>query len=111
MRLCDFGVFATRFSDRRKVSSAMTDRTVSYGELYQLLAGLHFIDVSNKRRWRAYRQADTEVVILLANREPDLPARRADLVSVRRHLDAKGLMDAQAFERRFPQSTETEVRP
>jgi hypothetical protein len=35
----------------------------------------------------------------LANREPDVPARPADLVSVRRHLVDNGVLDQREFER------------
>lgn len=77
----------------------MITRSVSYGELYRLLAQLHFVDVSGERRWRAYRQGDTNIVILLANREPGMPARPADLVSVRRHLVDNGVLDQCEFER------------
>ncbi len=76
----------------------MITRSVSYGELYQLLAQLHFVDVSSERRWKAYRQGGTEILILLANREPDVPARQADLVSVRRHLVDNGVLDQREFE-------------
>ena len=77
----------------------MIDRSVSYGELYRLLAELHFVDVSSESRWRAFQQGGTEIVILLANREPDAPARQADLVSVRRHLVDNGVVDQGEFER------------
>lgn len=77
----------------------MIARSVSYGELYQLLAGLHFIDVSSEHRWKAYRLRGTDIMILLANREPDVPARPADLVSVRRHLVDNGVLDQREFER------------
>jgi hypothetical protein len=30
----------------------MITRNVSYGELYQLLAGLHFVDESSEHRWK-----------------------------------------------------------
>ncbi len=77
----------------------MITRNVSYGELYRLLARLHFVDVSSEHRWEAYRQGDTDIVILLANREPDMPVRPADLVSVRRHLVDNGVLDQREFER------------
>lgn len=77
----------------------MIARTVSYGELYQVLAGLHFINVSSEHRWKVYRQSGTDIMILLANRKPDLPARPADLISVRRHLIDNGVLDQQEFER------------
>lgn len=77
----------------------MIARSVSYGQLYQLLARLNFVDVSNEQRWRTFRQANTEIVILLANRQAELPARPADLVSVRRHLVDNGVLNQREFER------------
>jgi hypothetical protein len=77
----------------------MISRNVTYGELYQLLGRLHFIDVSSEPRWKTYRQSDTDIVILLANREPEMPARPADLLSVRRHLVDNGVLDQHEFQR------------
>jgi hypothetical protein len=77
----------------------MISRSVSYGELYRLLAQLRFVDVSSESRWKAYRQGGTDIMILLANREPGLPARPADLASVRRHLVDNGVLSQREFER------------
>jgi hypothetical protein len=77
----------------------MISSNVSYGRIYQLLAQLHFVDVSGEHRWKAYRRDDTNIVILLANRRPDMPARPADLVSVRRHLVDNGVLDQCEFDR------------
>jgi hypothetical protein len=81
----------------------MIARSVSYGDIYELLAGLQFVNVSTEQRWREYRQAGREVVILLANRKPELPARPADLISVRRHLIDNGLLDRREFESLMPE--------
>ncbi len=72
---------------------------ISYGELYKLLARLQFINVSSEHRWKAYRQSGTDIMILMANREPDVPAQPADLVSVRRYLVDNGVLDQHEFER------------
>jgi len=77
----------------------MIARSVSYGELYQLLAGLDFVNVSDEPRWKAYRHGGTEVMILLANREEAVPARPAYLISVRRHLLDNGVLNQGEFER------------
>jgi hypothetical protein len=77
----------------------MMTRSITYGDLYRLLAQLDFIDVSGDCPWKAYRHGATDTVVLLANRDPDLPARPADLVSVRRHVVDKGLVDRHEFER------------
>jgi hypothetical protein len=47
----------------------------------------------------AFRHRASETLILLADLKPEDPVRREDLISVRQHLDSKGLMDARAFER------------
>lgn len=77
----------------------MIAKRISYGELYRLLLRLEFVDISNESRWRTYRQNGSDLVILLANREPATPARSADLISVRRHLVDNGLLEKDEFER------------
>lgn len=77
----------------------MTTRSITYGDLYRLLAQLDFIDVSDDCPWKAYRHGATDTLVLLANREPDLPARPADLVSVRRHVIDNGRIDQREFDR------------
>jgi hypothetical protein len=77
----------------------MITSSVTYGDLYRLLVQLDFVDVSRECPWKAYRHGATDTLILLANREPELPARPADLVSVRRHVVDNGLVDQREFER------------
>lgn len=77
----------------------MTTRSVTYGDLYRLLVQLDFTDVSSECPWKAYRHGATDTVVLLANREPDLPARPADLISVRRHVVDNGIVEQPEFER------------
>jgi hypothetical protein len=77
----------------------MIGSNVSYGQLYELLSQLNFVDVSSERRWKAYQLRDGDVLILLANRDPHALARTEDLVSVRRHLVDNGVLDPLAFER------------
>ena len=43
-----------------------------------------------------------EVVIVLANRNPELTARAADVISLQRHLVDKGVVDQSEFERLLP---------
>jgi len=79
----------------------------TYRELTALLEQLGFRDESVSGSHCAFRHATSETLVLLADLKPDDPVRPEDLVSVRQHLDAKGLMDASAFERRFPQTSTT----
>jgi hypothetical protein len=75
----------------------MTSSHVTYGQLYQLLLDLQFVDEPAGQPWRVYRHGETDTFILLARRMPTLPAREADLASVRRHLVENGLMDDDDF--------------
>ena len=77
----------------------MATESVTYGQLYQLLARLEFVDVSGECPWKAYRHSDTHTLILLGNHRPELPARPTDLVSVKRHLADNGLLEPREFER------------
>ncbi len=74
------------------------DKQITYGQLHQLLLDLQFVDEPAERPWTVYRHGETNTLILLARRKATLPARKADLVSVRRHLVEKGLLEEDAFE-------------
>ncbi len=58
---------------------------------------------------QAFRHRESETLVLLANVKREDPVQTEDLVSVRRHLDAKGLMDSRTFEREFPKSAGSEA--
>ena len=73
-------------------------KRVTYGQLYQLLLDLEFVDQQVQQPWKAYRHGDTDTLILLANRNQTLPARDSDLFSVRRYLVDNGLMEESDFE-------------
>jgi predicted RNA binding protein YcfA (HicA-like mRNA interferase family) len=83
----------------------------TYGDLISFLEQLGFQDESVGGSHHAFRHRASDTLVLLADVKREDPARIEDLISVRRHLDAKGLMDAQTFERRFPQSAETGSPP
>jgi hypothetical protein len=72
---------------------------ITYGQLCELLSDLDFVDEPAKQPWKVYRHGDTDTLIVLARRKPTAPAPEADLVSVRRHLVAKGLIEESEFER------------
>jgi predicted RNA binding protein YcfA (HicA-like mRNA interferase family) len=81
----------------------------TYSDLISLLEQLGFQDESVAGSHQAFRHKASETLLLLADLKREDPVRTEDLISVRRHLDAKGLMDVHAFERRFPQSAATET--
>ena len=81
----------------------------TYTDLISLLEHLGFQDESVTGSHHAFRHAASETLILLADFKREDPVRREDLISVRRHLDANGLMDERAFERQFPQSAASEA--
>lgn len=81
----------------------------TYTDLISLLEGLGFQDESVAGSHHVFKHRTSETLILLADLKREDPVRREDLISVRQHLDAKGLMDARAFERQFPQSAASEA--
>jgi predicted RNA binding protein YcfA (HicA-like mRNA interferase family) len=86
-------------------------KPATYRDLVQLLARLGFQDESVEGSHRAFRHGASETLILLAEFEPEDPLRAEDLISARRHLVAKGLISAHAFERQSPQSAATGSPP
>ncbi len=82
---------------------------VSYKHLISLLEHLGFQDESVTGSHLAFRHRASDTLLLLADLKREDPVRREDLISVRRHLDSKGLMDARTFDRRFPQSATIET--
>jgi hypothetical protein len=71
---------------------------ISYGELAEVLERLGFVATTVEDRWRAFRHADSDTLIVLANHDRSSPARPLDLVSVRRHLVDKDLIDENEFD-------------
>ena len=77
-------------------------KDATYGQLCQLLLRLGFLDESVKGSHRAFRHADSDTLILFGEYyKRSTPLRDEDLVSVRRHLDEKGFVDADTFGRLF----------
>jgi hypothetical protein len=71
---------------------------ISYGELAEVLERLGFVATTVENRWRAYRHADSDTLIVLGNHDRTLPARPLDVVSVRRHLVEKDLIAENEFD-------------
>lgn len=76
----------------------MIPRQITNKELEELLTRLGFIVSTIENRWRAYRHAASDTLILLTNRNGELPARDLDLISVRRHLVDNDLINEDEFE-------------
>jgi hypothetical protein len=74
---------------------------ITYGELADVLAQLGFVVTTVEDRWRAYRHADSDTLIILANRDWRSPARNLDLVSIRRHLVDNDLIGENEFDALF----------
>jgi len=71
---------------------------ITYGELAEVLMRLGFTATTVEDRWQAYRHADSDTLIVLANRDSASPARPSDLVSVRRHLVDNDLIAENEFD-------------
>ena len=79
----------------------MTASQITYGDLAEFLTGLGFVSLAVGERWRAYRHVDSDTLIVLANHDSNVPARQLDLVSVRRQLLEKALIEENEFEARL----------
>jgi predicted RNA binding protein YcfA (HicA-like mRNA interferase family) len=84
-------------------------KPATYRDLTSLLEHLGFQDESVKGSHHAFRYEASNTLVLLADLRPEDPVTSEDLISVRRHLDSKGLMDARTFEQRFPQLATTVI--
>ena len=76
----------------------MTSERITYGQLHRLLVGLEFEDVPVKQKWKAYRHAPSDTLILLPDRQPNQRARAPELISVRRHLVENGIVNEDEFD-------------
>ena len=77
----------------------MITARVSYEQLGRLLVELGFVESRQEGKWKAYRNAGRDVVIVWADRPAHEEARERDVVSARRHLVESGLMRAEEFDR------------
>jgi hypothetical protein len=84
---------------------------ITYRDLAELLEELGFRDESVQGSHRAFRHAASDSLILFALAAPADPVRKEDFISVRRHLDSKGLMATAAFDQRFPRPSPGKSRP
>ncbi len=75
------------------------NKQVSYGQLRRALLKLKFIESDLKPRWKAYRHAGTDTLILLAHRRPSQFAREQEISSVIRHVVEKGIAPEEELDR------------
>jgi hypothetical protein len=76
----------------------MTASEITYRELAEFLTRLGFVPTMVEDRWRAYRHADSDTLIVVANHDWTSPARHLDLVSIRRHLVDNDLIGENEFD-------------
>jgi predicted RNA binding protein YcfA (HicA-like mRNA interferase family) len=86
-------------------------KQATYRDLAVLLEELGFRGESVKGSHQAFRHVASDTLILLAPLASNDTVRREDLISVRRHLDSKCLMDSATFDRRLPQSALEKTNP
>jgi hypothetical protein len=79
----------------------MAAEPITYGQLYQLLDQLGFVCHKAEPDSRWYEHKDTDTVIILHDKEPSESARSTEVVSVRFHLDHKGLLGEQEIDQFF----------
>lgn len=78
----------------------LTD-TLTYKQLDDLLLQLGFTCERVAPRWLRYEHSASDLVIVLAEKEPQAPVRVTDAVSARQHLVEKGLISEAEFEAFF----------
>jgi predicted RNA binding protein YcfA (HicA-like mRNA interferase family) len=72
---------------------------LTYGELWQLLIDLGFVQESVAGSHRAFRHAGSDILIVLPyDCDPSELAGDADLASVRRHLEEGGIATPGALD-------------
>jgi hypothetical protein len=81
-------------------------QTPTHGQLQHLLLGLGFRREPAESHWQVYRHDVSDTVFIFGAQPPDMPARDIDIVSVRRHLGEKGLVDDRAFGQLLKSATE-----
>ena len=76
----------------------MNVNRVSYGQLVRLLLKLEFVSVQVRPKWKAYRHASSETIILLPDRPENRTARDPEVISIRRHLVENALVHEHDFD-------------
>jgi hypothetical protein len=76
----------------------MVSKQVTYERLGQVLRQLGFNSRKVEPRWHRYEHAASDTVIIVGDRTPTESVLPSELVSARRHLIDKGLVDAAELE-------------
>ena len=74
---------------------------ITYGQLQRLLRELAFVDKPAQPHCRAFEHPATGLLIVWNADRLSQPARDADVISTRIHLDRHGLLSAVEFEKYF----------
>lgn len=70
----------------------------TYAELDKLLAALKFKVAQSEDQSKTYWHEPSDTIILIPASQGATEATRADLASVRVHLDGRGLLEPHAFD-------------
>ena len=71
---------------------------LTYAVLHKLLTSLGFNPKPVRRSWQAYHHRASDALILLRKRRPTANVSEPDILSIRRHLVEKGLIDENEFD-------------
>lgn len=77
----------------------MANERVVYTQLFNLLRELGFQEIPTKAKWRAFHHRDSDTLLPFVAHDPESPVRELDVISVRTHLDAQGLLERADFNR------------
>ncbi len=76
----------------------MASNPVTYEQLDQVLRQLGFLSHKVEPKWRRYEHPASDTLIILGDRQPTESVLPSELVSARRHLIEKGLVEAEELE-------------
>jgi hypothetical protein len=77
----------------------MVSERIAYTQLFNLLRELGFQEIPTKEKWRAFHHRESETLLPFVALDPDSTVRELDVISVRTHLDAQGLLERADFNR------------
>jgi hypothetical protein len=81
------------------------DQPPTYAQLHRLLLELGFTTEPAEAHLRVYRHAASDTLVVLAAHLPDQPVRDTDLISIRKHLVEKGIIDEHSLARKLKLSS------
>jgi hypothetical protein len=83
------------------MESMKKDQPPTYAQLHRLLIELEFTIEQTEAHLQVYRHAASDTLIVLASHVLEEPVRDADLISIRKHLIEKGIIDEHALARKL----------